>query len=369
AYWQQKLADVAPLQLPTDHIRPAVQSTRGSAVGFRIDKHIADQLKDISQKAGATLYMSLLAAFKLLLHRYSGQQDICVGAPVAGRRQQEVESLVGFFVNTLALRTHIDSGLTFLQLLNQVRTTTLEAYEHEDVPFEKVVEAVVKDRDLSRSPLFQVVFVLQNAPATPELVLGETMLEQYASEHVTTHFDLTLSITETDAGLINVIEYCTDLFEQDTIVRMGTHYAELLRSIVQLPEQEVGAINMLPKDERHKILKEFNNTASPWPQDKSIVDVFEEQVNQTPAAIALVFEEEELTYKELDQRTNQLAHYLVKQGVSKGDLVAICMERSAALITGILGILKAGAAYVPIDPEYPRERISYMLKDTGVRVV
>ncbi|HYC30038.1 MAG TPA: amino acid adenylation domain-containing protein, partial [Chitinophagaceae bacterium] len=368
AYWQQKLADVAPLQLPTDHIRPAVQSTRGAITAFSIDKALAAQLHALSEQQGTTLFMTLLAAFNVLLHRYSGQEDICIGTPVAGRWQRETEELIGFFVNTVVLRTSMSSDISFTQLLRQVRTNALEAFEHQDAPFEKIVEAVVKERDLSRNPLFQVMFVFQNRERLPELELGHLALDEQNVEDSTSLFDLSMSIVETSQGLRLGIEYSTDLFEQRTIVKFGEHFTSLLQAIVHEPNQAIGSINMLSEAEQHQLLHGFNDTAVPY-ADKTLVDLFEEQVQRTPLAVVVKFRDSQLTYKELDERTNQLAHYLRKREVKQESLVAICLDRSLEMIIGILGILKAGGAYVPIDPEYPQERIGYMLHDTGATVV
>jgi non-ribosomal peptide synthetase component F len=305
----------------------------------------------------------------VLLYKYSGQQDICVGSPIANRTQQELEGLIGFFVNTLALRSEVTADAFFTELLQQVKATTLEAYENQDVPFEKVVDAVVKERDQSRSPLFQVMFILQNTPEVPELSLGELKLLPEGHQHTNSKFELTFTITETSQGLQGSVEYCTDLFTSVTIERMVSHFTRLLTSVVTRPEQRIGALSMLTEAEQHQLLVEFNNTAADYPKDKSIVDLFEEQVEKTPGAIALVFEEEELSYQELNKRSNQLAHYLRGKGVKEETLVPICIERSIEMLVGILGILKAGGAYVPIDPEYPQERISYMLEDTKAKIV
>ncbi|HYC29783.1 MAG TPA: amino acid adenylation domain-containing protein, partial [Chitinophagaceae bacterium] len=369
AYWKQKLTGVSPLELPTDHIRPAIQSTRGSIVWFNIDKQLTDALKALSQQEGVTLYMTLLAAFKLLLYRYTGQHDICVGTPVAGRQQKETEVLIGLFLNSLALRTRLDNEQTFIDLLQQVRTTTLEAYEHQDAPFEKVVEAVVKDRDLSRSPLFQVLFILQNTPALTELKLGDIVLEQEGSGRTSTQFEINLSLTETASGLNAGVEYCTDLFEQETIARLADHYVELLKSVARSPRENIASMNMLTATERKQLLNAFNDTGSEYPKDKTFIDLFEEQVERTPGAVAVVFGDQQLTYRELNKRSNKMAHYLRAQGTREDDLVVICLHRGFEMMTALLGVLKAGAAYVPVDPSYPAERIAYMLEDTGVPVV
>ncbi|GAA4316755.1 hypothetical protein GCM10023149_13960 [Mucilaginibacter gynuensis] len=368
-YWREKLDDVAPLQLPTDHKRPAMQSTKGQSQSFRLKSGMGKSLHDLSREQGVTLYMTALSIFKVLLHRYSGQEDICVGTPVAGRNQGELEGLIGFFVNTLALRDEVKGNESFTQLLGKVKQTTLAAYEHQDVPFEKVVEAVVKDRDMSRSPLFQVMLVLQNTPEIPALELNELQLEYREEANGTTKFDLTMVLTEHNGEIYGGIEYNTDLYEAATIARMIGHYEELAASIISDPSQQVSKLNLLTAAEKAEQLETFNATEVNYPTDKSVTELFEAQVQKYPGATALIFEGKTLTYAELNSKANQLARYLNKHGVTTETLVPLCIERGMEMIISILAIQKAGAAYVPIDPEYPEDRIAYMLEDTSANLI
>ncbi|RZM27139.1 MAG: amino acid adenylation domain-containing protein, partial [Pedobacter sp.] len=369
SYWKSKLDGVSVLQLPTDYVRPAVQSTRGDSFAFNIDQDLSASLQALSQSEGVTLYMTLLAAFKVLLYRYSGQEDICVGSPVAGRSHHEIEGLIGFFVNTLALRTELSGDSSFTTVLQSVKKTTLEAYNHQEVPFEKVVEAVVRERDPSRSPLFQVMLVLQNTPVVPELRLGEVSLSPKVFNQDISKFEISFNMMETTEGLQGSVEYNTDLYSAQTIQRMTTHFANLLRSIVSFPSGEISSFDLLSGSERSMLLEEFQGLKSSYPIDKTITDLFENQVLQSPDAIAVAFEDTQLTYNALNIRANQLAHYLLSKGAVPGQLIPICMERSTEMIVGILGILKAGCAYVPIDADYPQERINYMLEDTQASLV
>ena len=368
-YWCSQL-DGAPqlLQLPTDGPRPTVQTYRGGTETFSLNSDLSQKLQTLSRESGTTLFMTLEAAFATLLYRYSGQSDILIGSPIANRNRSEIESLIGFFVNTLVLRTTFVDNPSFQELLAQVRETTLAAYEHQDVPFEQVVEALQPQRSLSHSPLFQVMFVLQNAPMG-EVELPGVTLSELNQESTIAKFDLTLSITETDQGLVGSWEYNSDLFDSSTIERMAGHYQNLLSAIVENPQQVVGELPLLSEAERHQLLVEWNDTSREYPTDKCIHQLFEQQVEKTPDATAVVFEEEQLTYQQLNQRANQLAHHLVSLGVGPEVLVGICVERSVEMVVGLLGILKAGGAYVPLDPNYPPERLSYMLTDSGVRVL
>jgi amino acid adenylation domain-containing protein len=367
-YWKEKLSGVSTLQLATDHIRPAVQSSNGAVYLFTIGKEETSKLQTLGKQEGATLYMTLLSIFKVLLYRYSGQQDICVGSPVANRDQAEVSDLIGFFVNTLALRSNVAGDDTFSNLLQQVKQTTLEAYEHQDVPFEKVVEVVVKDRDQSRSPLFQVLFVLQNTPALPALQLGDISITAADLTEHTAKYDISFNLLETENGLRCIVEYNTDLYEEETIAGMAAHYTQLVQSLLLEPGAVINTLTIL--DEAEEILlQSFNNTAAKYPAEQNIISLFEAQAAEIPDAMALIFEQESLSYKELNEHSNQLAHYLQKAGVSKESLVPVCMERGIAMMVSILAILKAGGAYVPVDMEYPQERIAYILADTKAGVV
>ena len=368
-YWKQKLSGVVALQLPLDYKRPPVWSSNGSSKSFSIDKHLSDQLLSLSQSQGTTLYMTLLSAFNVLLYKYSGQQDICIGSPIANRTQHEVESLIGFFVNTLALRTEVNGDASFTQLLHQVRATTMEAYEHQDVPFEKVVEVVVKERDLSRNPLFQVMFALQNTPDTPQLRLGNIDLSTIKLPQTTTKFDLTFFLIETAQGIRGDMQFATDLYNEQTIIRMLDHYKLLLSSIVASPDSKVDELVMLPDHEKQTLLNDFNNTRVDYPEGVSIVTLFEEQAARTPDATAIIYDATHVTYKELNERSNQVSHFLMTNGVGREKLIAVCIERGIEMVIGILGILKSGAAYIPIDPEYPQERISYMVEDSMASIV
>ncbi|MBA2613383.1 MAG: AMP-binding protein, partial [Bacteroidetes bacterium] len=368
-YWKNKLEGVEILQLPTDYARPAVQSTRGATIRSVIKKEVSIQLQAFSKQQGGTFFMALLAAFKVLLSRYSGQQDICVGTPIAGRQQQELEGLIGFFVNTLAIRTEVNGEDTFTDFFQQVRKVTMEAFENQEMPFEKIVDEVVKERSLSRSPLFQVMMVYMNTPEVPEMRLGEIKLSKENLERTTAKFDIQVFLTDTPEGLSMIIEYCTDLFCDASMNRMMGHFKELLLSIITDPLQKIGDLSMLPKAEEQQLLVELNNTARDYPKDKTVISFFEQQVTKTPDAVAVIFEEEQFTYAELNRLANQLAHYLRSKSVKEETLVPLCVERSPQMIVGIWGILKAGAAYVPIDPEYPEDRISYMLEDTNATLI
>ncbi|GGF16068.1 non-ribosomal peptide synthetase [Hymenobacter cavernae] len=368
AYWKEKLANVAQLQLPTDYPRPAVQSTKGASAAFHLDQELVGKLQGLSQQQGVTLFMTLLATFKSLLYRYSGQQDICVGSAIAGRQQHEIEGLIGFFVNTLALRSQVRGEVSFTELLQQVKTTTLEAYEYQQAPFEKVVDLVVKERDLSRSPLFQVMFVLQNTPDIPDLHLGAVKATREGYEHATAQFDFTFTLTEDELGLQGFVEYSTDLYQAPTITRIVGHFTELLHSVVKQPQLSIAALPMLTPAEEHELLEVFNTSPVLPASSQSIVTLFEAQAASAPHAVALAFEQQQVTYKELNARANQLAHYLRKQGVQAETLVPLCLERSIELLVGILGVLKAGGAYVPLDASYPAERLQYMIQDTGAQL-
>lgn len=364
AYWKEKLEDTATLQLPTDFPRPATQSTRGNTLYYEVDSTLTAGIHQLCRETGTTLFMTMLAAFKVLLYRYSGQEDICVGSPIANRTQQAIEPLIGFFVNTIALRSNLSGNPDFLSLLQQVKATLLEAYQYQDAPFEKVVEAVVSDRDMSRTPLFQVMFILQNLPEVPHLQLDDVQVTMQPVTNSTSKFDLTVDVTTTDTGLRFRVEYCSDLYEEATIERMIAHYLILLQGIVAAPSLPIGALPMLTAAEEKQLLHTFNNTASMYPAGKAVIDLFEAQVLQTPDAVAVVFGTEQYTYQQLNERANQLAHYLREKGVVENTLIPVCMARSLRMITAIVGILKAGATYVPVDPAYPEVRIRYILADT-----
>jgi surfactin family lipopeptide synthetase A len=368
-YWRQQLADLPPLlELPTDRSRPSMQTFCGGTTSFEVDRESTEQLKLLSQGAGATLFMTLLAAFATLLSRYSRQEEIAIGSPIANRNHSGIESLIGFFVNTLVLHTKLDGNPTFVELLARVREMTLGAYEHQDLPFEKLVEELQPERSLSYTPLFQVMFVLQNAPLS-KVELPDLTITPFKLEQVAARFDLTLQMTETAAGLIGELIYNRDLFDLATIDRMAGHFQILLAGIIANAHQPIAQLPLIGSAEQQQLLIDWNDTHADYPQDKCIHQLFETQVELTPNAIAVQFESTQLTYRELNDRSNQLAHYLQTLGVKSEILVGICVERSCEMIVGLLGILKAGGAYVPLDPAYPSDRLSFMLADAQVAVL
>ncbi|MEH2228576.1 MAG: amino acid adenylation domain-containing protein [Nostoc sp.] len=367
-YWKQQLNGNLPvLELPIVKPRPKQQTFAGKKQTFTVSPALTNELKALSQKQGVTLYMTLLAALKTLLYRYTGQKDILIGSPIANRNRQEIEGLIGFFVNTLVLRTQIKENSSFINLLKQVREVTLEAYTHQDLPFELLVAELQPQRNLSHTPLFQVAFALQNSPVE-ELKLADLNLIQEEVDTETAKFDLSLFLTEKNQGLMGVWEYNSDLFDADTISRIQGHFQILLEGIIANPDQMLSHLPILTQVELQQLLVEINNTELELPS-VCIHQLFEAQVEKTPNAVALVFEEQQLTYQELNQRANQLAHYLQEVGVGKEILVGICVERSLEMVVGLLGILKAGGAYVPLDPAYPKERLGYMLADAQVSVL
>ncbi|MBD0390519.1 MAG: AMP-binding protein, partial [Nostoc sp. C3-bin3] len=357
AYWKQHLGGNLPvLQLPTDRPRPPIQTFRGKQQKFVLSKALTKSIKQLSQREDVTLFMTLLAAFQTLLYRYTGQEDILVGSPIANRNRAELDQLIGCFVNTLVLRTNLEGNPTFTELLGRVRKVGIDAYTHQDLPFEKLVEALQPNRDLSYNPLFQVMFVLQN-PAANSIWKTEEL------ETGTAKFDVLLSMIDSEEGLTGTLEYNTDLFNSDTIARMVGHFQTLLEGVVSDPNQGISELSILTPAERQKLLVDWNNTQVEYPQEACIHQLFEVQVEKTPDAIALVFANLELTYRELNNRANQLAHHLQNLGVKPDTLVGICMKRSIEMVVGILAIMKAGGAYLPLDPSYPKERLAFMLED------
>ncbi|MBP5972478.1 amino acid adenylation domain-containing protein [Brasilonema sp. CT11] len=368
-YWKQQLAGAPPLiELPTDRSRPSVQSFRGGVERFQVDALLTSQLRQISQESEATLFMTLLAGFVVLLSRYSGQTDLVVGSPIANRNRKETEPLIGFFVNTLALRFDLSQEPSFEALLAQVRQVTLNAYEHQDLPFEILVEELQPERKLNRNPLVQVAFALQNAP-TSDWDLPGLSVEQMLWHLDTVRVDLELHFWETPEGLNGFCCYSTDLFDAATIARMMQHYQTLLAAIVADPEQPVNRLPLLTAAEQQQLLMEWNATQTDYPSSQCLHQLFEAQVERNSNAVAVVFEGQQLTYRELNAQANQLAHHLQKLGVKPEMLVGICVERSVSMIVGLLGILKAGGAYVPLDPKYPSDRIAYMLSDAQLQVL
>ncbi|CAC5339766.1 MULTISPECIES: non-ribosomal peptide synthetase [Planktothrix] len=369
-YWQEQLATVTPvLALPTDRPRPAVQSFRGGVEHFQLDQNVTQGLKQLSQERGATLFMTLLAAFGVLLSRYSHQSDLLVGSPIANRNQAAIEPLIGFFANTLALRINLSENPNFLELLEQVKQTTLAGYAHQDLPFEMLVEKLQPDRDLSRNPLVQVIFALQNVSQDAWNLSGLSIESLPLLVEETVRCDLEVHCWETSEGLAMDWVYSTDLFDSSTIERMNGHFMTLLEGIIANPCERVSQLPLLTKSEQQQLLIDWNNTQVDYPQDKCIHQLFEEQVERTPDAVAVVFENQQLTYTELNCHANQLAHYLQTLGVGPEVLVGISVERSLEMIVGLLGILKAGGAYVPLDPDYPTERLQFMLEDCEATVL
>ena len=369
SYWVEQLQDAPTfLPLPTDRPRRAVQTFAGSYVEFGLSVELTQRLTKLSQEQGVTLFMTLLAAFDILLYRYTGQADILVGSPIANRERSEIEGLIGFFVNTLVLRTDVSDDPSFKELLPRVRSMALDAYAHQDLPFEMLVESLQPERELSHTPLFQVMFVLQNAPMSSVELTGLTV-SSLPVESATAKFDITLVIENTHTGLVGWWEYNTDLFDSSTIERMTGHFVTLLEAIVTNPQEKISSLTLLTESESRQLLVEWNETQTDYPQDKCISELFEEQVERTPDAVAVIYENQQLTYQELNCRANQLAHYLQSLGVSADVLVGICVEPSLEMVVGLLGILKAGGAYVPLDPKYPTERLRYMLENAPARVL
>jgi len=369
AYWKNQLAGApASLELPTDRPRPAVQSFRGAQETFTLPLDLITRINQISRQRNVTPFMVLLAGFQALLSRYSGQDDILVGTPIANRNRAEIEGLIGFFANTLVLRSHIPADLPFGDLLTRVKDAALGAYAHQDIPFEKLVEEIRPERSLSHNPIFQVLFSLQNAPRQAFTLAG-LELKPLDVAVSTAKFDLSLFLVETPSGLRGRMEYNTDLFDEATIARMLEHYQVLLEAAVANPALPVAGLPLLTQRERRQLLIDWNSTDFDYPRDLCLHEVFEQQVERRPDAVALVHEGRSLTYAELNQRANQVAHFLKGRGVGPGQRVGIFVERSLLMMVGLLGIQKSGAAYVPLDPSYPAERLRLTLDDAQVPVL
>ena len=372
SYWKRKLQTLLPLQLPTDYPRPAVETFNGAGVAIDLPSSLSAQLQQLAQSSGATLFMVLLAGFKVLLSRYSGQNSIVVGSPIANRNRSEIEGLIGFFVNSLVLHTDLSGNPSFTDVLSRVRQTALEAYANQDLPFEKLVEELQPERSLSRNPLVQVMFALQQQEIlTPNFSLPNLEVGWYqgSGAEMTTRFDIELHLWPSIDGLKGFCTYNRDLFEPATIERLLGHYEVLLASIVAAPDTPIGHLTLFPAPERQRLLVEWNQTATSYPAEHCIHQLVEAQAEKTPDAVAVVFDEQRLSYGELNARSEQLACYLQQQGVKVGDLVGICVERSIEMVIGLLGILKAGGAYVPLDPSYPQHRLTHMLADSQISVL
>ncbi|HEX8116317.1 MAG TPA: condensation domain-containing protein, partial [Pyrinomonadaceae bacterium] len=368
-YWRRQLAGApAVLELPTDRPRPAVQSFRGARESLLLTKEQAAALQSMSRGEGVTLFMTLLAAFKVLLGRYTGQSDIVVGTPIAGRNQIEIEELIGFFVNTLVLRTDLSGGPTFREVLGRVREASLGAAAHQDLPFEKLVEELAPERDLSRSPLFQVMFALQNIPKD-EFELSNLSLTAVEADSGAAKFDLTLFVHPTEDGLLCILEYNTDLFEAETARRMLAHYEALLSGAVADPARPVSGLPLLTEPERRQMLVGWNDTAAEYPHEATFRQLFEAQAARTPDAFAASDDRERLTYAELNARANRLAHFLVERGVGPETVVALLDHRGVSLLTAVLAVFKAGGAYLPLDPRHPAARQAQVLAQSGAAMV
>ncbi len=365
-YWRNKLNGRPHLlNLPTDYPRPPLQSSNGGAINFEIDKETFDSLRTVSIANNVTLFITLLASFQILLAKYSGQEDILVGTPIANRNRSELEQLLGFFVNTLVVRSNITAEQSVSQLLKQVRETAIEAYAHQDLPFELLVESIQPERDLSHSPIFQAAFSLQTMPSQILEIPG-LIIEPVELESLTSKFDLTMVMAETDSGLSGTLEFSTDLFEQRTIEKMVEHWKVLLESVARNDEELVSNINILTDDEKTTILHDWNQTYAQTPINFCAHELFEFQAQHNPNVVALSFDGRELTYEELNKKSNQLANFLIDLGIADNDLVGISTLRSIEMVIGVLAVMKAGGAYLPLDPTYPSDRLEFMVSDSHI---
>ena len=365
-YWREQLGGELPvLELTTDRPRPPVQTYRGKAVDLEISVEVRERLKQVGRESGATFFMTLMAGFNLLLWRYTQQQEILVGTPIANRNRAEIEDLIGFFVNTLVLRSKVNPEMSFREFLAQVRETTLGAYGHQDVPFEKLVEELQPERSLNRQPLFQVLFTLQVAE---EMKLGGLELNWMDTKSDVTKFDLSLFTTETETGLYCWFEYNSDLFDGSTVARMLKHFHTLLEDIAANPDARLSELSLMTLEEREQ-LEEWNQTESEYERDQCVHQLVELQAAHRPDALAVVYGEKQISYEELNHRTNRLAHYLRRHGVGVETRVGVLMDRSADWIVALLGILKAGGVYVPLDGSYPAQRLRFMMEDAEVRLL
>jgi amino acid adenylation domain-containing protein/non-ribosomal peptide synthase protein (TIGR01720 family) len=364
AYWRRQLASVPPLELPADRPRPAVRTHTGAALPMPFPEPLQRDLESFVRSQGSTLFIALTAVFKALLHHWTTQEDIAVGTLIANRRRPELEGLIGFFANSLVLRTDLTGDPTFRELLRREREVSLDAHTHQDVPFEKLVEELNPPRDLARTPLFQVMLILLNAPGEA-LDLPGLKLQPVAIDSRTSKMEITFYLTETPAGLDGFVEHNTDLFDRSTMARLLGHYRRVLAAVVADPEVRLSELPLLSDDERRQVLVDWNATAAEAPA-LTLHEWIEEQVRRNPGATAVEMEESRLTYGELDARANRLARHLRRLGAGPETLVGLGVERSLDMVVGVLAVLKAGGAYVPIDPEYPKERLAHMLEDSRV---
>ena len=363
AYWKKQLEALPTLELATDRPRPAWQTFNGSTCAFTLPASVAGRLKTLARAEGCTFFMAMLAAFKLLLARHSGQQDIVVGTPLANRGTPETEPLIGLFLNTLVLRTDLSGDPSFRELVGRVRQVSLDGFRHGTMPFEQLVNELRPDRDVSRNPLFQILFVV-NEPSSG-FSLGEVQTDAFAVDSVSAMFDITLKVADTDGGLLGIVEYNRDLFDHATIERMVQHLGLLLEEIVEHPDRCVWDAAIVTERER-QLFAERNATAQDHGRDRTLVELFEARVERSPDTVAAVCGEESLTTAELNRRANQLAHHLRSLGAGPQTLVGISVSRSLDMLVGLLGILKSGAAYVPLDPSYPSDRLAFILDDAGI---
>ena len=369
-YWRKQLSgQLLPLELPCDHPRPGVQTYNGRTRRSYLPADKVSALKSIGLHEGATFFMTLLAVFKVLMYRYTEQEDLLVGTPTAGRDRAETESLVGFFVNTVVLRTDLSGNPSFRDLLHRVRDVSVGAFANQDLPFEKLAAEINPERNRSRTPLFQTLFALQSA-SSGTIELPGLRAEAFHVDWQSSKFDLSLFATEDSTGGCQLLlEYCTDLFEAESIDRMLGHFRELIASICRNPDEPISTLRMLTETEREQLVFGWNQNQTPYPRDKCVHQLFEEQAARTPDDVALLFGAKAMTYRELNESANRVAHHLLARGVKSGDYVGLCFERSFELVTAILGILKAGAAYVPLDPTYPKDRLHYMIEDARLAVL
>ena len=368
-YWLERLSGELPvLRMPLDYPRPVIKEFDGQSIELQLGKELSTKLKSITKESGATLYMVLLSAVNILLSKYTEQEDIIIGSPIAGRPHADLENMLGMFVNTLVMRNYPESSKSYVEFLSEVKENALKAYENQDYQFEELIERLDLLRDMSRNPLFDVMFVLQNADVSVLELEGLRFTGREVNLKIA-KFDLTFMAVEEREDIWIRIEYNTSLFNKDTIEQLGKHLYNLLIAITNDREVQLGAIDILSTKERNQLLYEFNDTYSDYPREKTIYQLFEEQAERTPDNVALVYKDKEMTYRELNAKSNQLARILRSKGVKPDDLVGIMVERSFEMIIGILGILKAGGAYLPIDPEYPKGRIKFMLEDSGVDIL